>query len=82
MIDNYTENIRNIISTGLFYTFIICLCVITITVVISLVMLTVGCLLKSQTIRSKFIKVAPISIILLIFVLFIPKIYIMIIRNF
>lgn len=71
---NYIFNIENLISNILFYSFIGCLCLIVIELIISLIMLIIGCLIKSQTIRSKFLRIVPISLFFLILLLSIPKI--------
>ncbi len=72
--ENYIFNIENSISNILFYSFIGCLCLIVIELIISLIMLIIGCLIKSQTIRSKFLRIVPISLFFLILLLSIPKI--------
>lgn len=80
MINDYIYNIGNVMSNILFQCFIGGLIIITIILIISLIMLIVGCLLKSQTIRSKFMKIVPVTIFLLIIILSIPKLYIRIIN--
>lgn len=72
--ENYIFNIENSISNILFYSFIGCLCLIVIELIISLIMLIIGCLIKSQTIRNKFLRIVPISLFFLILILSIPKI--------
>lgn len=72
--ENYIFNIENSISNILFNSFIGCLCLIVIELIISLIMLIIGCLIKSQTIRSKFLRIVPISLFFLILLLSIPKI--------
>lgn len=80
MIDDYIYNINNAISNMLFYFFIVSLVCTTILIVFSLIMLIIGYKLKSQTIRAKFLRIVPIGIVLLIFILIIPELYITIVN--
>ena len=80
MIDDYIYNINNAISNMLFYFFIVSLVCTTILIVFSLIMLIIGYKLKSQTIRAKFLRIVPIEIVLLIFILIIPELYITIVN--
>lgn len=80
MIDDYIYNINNAISNMLFYFFIVSVVCTTILIVFSLIMLIIGYKLKSQTIRAKFLRIVPIGIVLLIFILIIPELYITIVN--
>lgn len=75
MANDYINNISNMISSALFYTFIGTITFLAITLIISLVVLIIGCLLKSQVIRVKFLKSSIGILITLIFVILIPVIY-------
>jgi len=75
MANDYINNISNMISSALFYTFIATITFLAITLIISLIVLIIGCLLKSQVIRVKFLKSSIGILISLIFVILIPVIY-------
>ena len=76
MIENYINNFENIVSTILFIAFKITLIVLVVLLILSLILLAVGCLIKSQKMKSKFLKVVPSLLIGNIFLLSIPIIYI------
>ena len=56
MIDNYINNFESIMSTFLFYGFKYTLFLLVIMLILSLIFLIIGCIIKSQTIKSKFLK--------------------------
>ena len=76
MFEEYMDNFNNTISSFLFATFLIILTVLSIFLIISLLLLLLGCLIKSQTLKSKFLKIVPILLFGIFFMLLIPIIYI------
>ncbi len=74
MINNYINNFRSIISTFLFYVFKYTLLLLVVILILSLIFLMIGCIIKSQTIKSKFIKIVPSLLLSLIFLLLLPYI--------
>lgn len=74
MINNYINNFRSIISTFLFYGFKYTLLLLVVILILSLIFLMIGCIIKSQTIKSKFIKIVPSLLLSLIFLLLLPYI--------
>ena len=75
MANDYINNFSNIISSALFYSFIGTIIFLASILIVSLIVLIIGCLLKSQVIRIKFIKSSIGILITLIFVILIPVIY-------
>ena len=76
MLNNYMNNFENIVSSILFISFKTILIVLVILLVISLLTLILGCLIKSQKIKSKFLKVVPTLIFGIIFILTLPFIFV------
>ncbi len=74
MINNYINNFQSIISTFLFYGFKYTLLLLVVILILSLIFLMIGCIIKSQTIKSKFIKIVPSLLLSLIFLLLLPYI--------
>ena len=74
MINNYINNFQSIISTFLFYGFKYTLLLLVVILILSLIFLMIGCIIKSQTIKSKFIKIVPGLLLSLIFLLLLPYI--------
>ena len=74
VLDNYIENINNTMSAVWFYAFITTITVLTIILIISLLCLIIGCLIKSQKIKSNFLKAAIYILLILGFILVIPYI--------
>ena len=72
MIDSYISNFENTIATILFISFKIVLIMFVSLLIFSLLVLIFGCLIKSQKIKSKFLKVVPILLASNIFLLCIP----------
>lgn len=70
MINNY----MNIVSSTLFWAFKSTLIVLVSLLILSLILLAIGCLIKSQKIKSKFLVVVPSLLIGLIFFLSTPPI--------
>lgn len=75
MIDNYISNLENMVSSIFFVGFIAILVSLASALILSLALLAVGCLIKSQKLKSKFIKVVPILIVVIIIVLALPYIF-------
>lgn len=74
MINDYINNFENIVSSTLFVVFKITLIVLVSLLILSLILLAVGCLIKSQKLKSKFLIVVPSLLIGIIFLLSIPPI--------
>lgn len=76
MLDNYINNFGNMLSTIFFASFKVIVITLTILLILSLIMLAIGCLIKSQKIKAKFLKVIPSLILGIIFVLSLPFIFV------
>ena len=72
MIDEYITNINGIGTEVLFFLFKISLILITALLIFSLIMLIIGCLIKSQKIKIRFLKSSIGNLLALIFLLLIP----------
>ena len=75
MLENYMNNFGNMMTSVLFIAFVAVLAILVVTLVISLLLLILGCIIKSQTLKSKFLKTVPILLIGIIFLLCIPLIF-------
>ena len=76
MLDNYMNNIENIVSSIFFVSFKVIIVILVIMIIISLIILAIGCLIKSQKIKSKFLIVIPSLLIGTIFFLALPYIFV------
>ena len=76
MLDSYMNNIENIVSSTLFIGFKITLIILVSLLIISLMLLAIGCLIKSQKMKSKFLIAFPSLLIGIIFFLSIPPTFI------
>lgn len=76
MLDNYINNFENIVSSILFIGFKTILIILVILLILSLLFLILGCLIKSQKIKSKFLVVVPSLIFGIIFILALPLIFV------
>lgn len=76
MINNYITNFENITSSILFVSFKVILIFITIMLINSLILLAIGCLIKSQKIKSRFLITVPTLLIIIILLLIIPIIFV------
>ena len=76
MLDNYINNLQNTVSSILFVSFKIVLIILTVLLIFSLIMLALGCLIKSQKIKSKFLITVPSILIGIIILLSLPYIYV------
>ena len=74
MLDNYMNNFENIVSSIFFVSFKVIITILAIMLIISLIMLAIGCLIKSQKIKSKFLIVIPSLLIGTIFFIALPYI--------
>ena len=72
---NYIYVYSNVVSTTLFLLYKIVLILLVISQIYSLVMLAIGCLIKSQKIKSKYIAVTPILLLGCISFIVLPYIY-------
>ena len=72
----YLNNINTYISEGLFFLFKISIYAFTVLTIISLILLLIGQLIKSQRMKDKYIKLSMSFLILLVFIFLIPIIYI------
>lgn len=76
MFENYIDNFEKIVSFTLFATFKITLIVLVSLLILSLVLLAIGCLIKSQKLKSKFLIAVPSLLIGIIILLSIPPIFV------
>ena len=72
MLDNYINNFNALFSNALFFCFKYSIIFLTLIIFISLIIFAIGCLIKSQKIKSKFLRVIPTLIVIEILVLTIP----------
>lgn len=63
MLNNYMNNFQNVVSSIFFVGFKVMLIILVILLIFSLIMLSIGCLIKSQKIKSKFLT-SSISLLL------------------
>ena len=75
MVENYMSNFENIVTEFLFMDFIIVLAILVVVLIISLLLLIFGCIIKSQTLKSKLLKSIPIFLFGIIFLLCTPVIF-------
>ena len=68
----YLDNFQNMTSDIFFIGFKVIVIILTILLIFSLIMLIIGCLIKSQKIKSKFLIVVPSLFIGLVLFLAIP----------
>ncbi|MCI8344589.1 MAG: hypothetical protein HFJ42_01170 [Clostridia bacterium] len=59
MINDYINNFENIISAIFFVGFKVILIILVSLLIFSLIMLAIGCVIKSQKIKSKFLMIVP-----------------------
>lgn len=59
MLNEYVNNFQEIVSSILFVGFKVILIILVTLLILSLIMLAIGCLIKSQKIKSKFLIVVP-----------------------
>ena len=76
MYEDYINNFGNTVSSIFFVGFKVIIIVVTILLILSLIMLAIGCLIKSQTIKSKFLIIVPSLVIGIIFLILLPYLYV------
>lgn len=74
MTNDYINNIENILSNIFFISFKGIVIILTVLLILSLILLGIGCLIKSQKIKSKFLIVVPSILLGTIFFLALPYI--------
>ena len=74
MLEDYMNNFESIVSSIFFVSFKTIIITLTILLIISLILLAIGCLIKSQKIKSKFLVVVPSILLINIFFISIPYI--------
>ena len=77
MLDNYINNFENIVSSIFFVSFKGIVILLVSLLIFSLIMLAIGCLIKSQKIKSKFLIIVPSLLLVTIFFLAIPYIFVL-----
>lgn len=80
MPNDYLNNFENIVSSIFFASFKIIVIILTVLLIFSLLMLAIGCLIKSQKIKSKFLIAVPSLILISVLFLSIPY-FIVYIKN-
>lgn len=73
---DYISNFENVVSSIFFVSFKIIVVILAILLMLSLIMLAIGCLIKSQKIKSKFLVVVPSLVLGNIFFLALPYIFV------
>lgn len=72
MIDNYINNFNALFSNALFFCFKYAVVLLTSILLLSLIVFAIGCLIKSQKIKSKFLVTIPTLIVGEILLLALP----------
>ena len=72
MLNDYMNNFNNIVSNILFVGFKVILIILVGLLIFSLILLAIGCVIKSQKIKSKFLILVPGLLVSIIFLLAIP----------
>ena len=75
MLDSYMNNLESIISSIFFMSFKILVITLVSLLIISLILLAIGCLIKSQKIKSKLLGIVPKLLIITIFIIILPYIF-------
>lgn len=70
--DNYINNFETTVSNIFFVSFKVMAIFLTILTILSLIMLAIGCLIKSQKMKSKFLIAVPSLILISLLFLSIP----------
>ena len=74
MQEYYLKNFQELVSSIIFVGFKVILTINIFLLIISLIILIIGCLIKSQKIKSKFLKIVPKLFLSNTFILIIPYI--------
>ncbi len=72
MLNDYMNNFNNIVSNILFVGFKVILIILVGLLIFSLILLAIGCVIKSQKIKSKFLILVPGLLVSIIFLLALP----------
>ena len=70
------NNFNNVISSIFYIGFKLVLIILTISLIVSLLLLILGCIIKSQKLKSNFLKAVPLLMIGIFFILLLPVIYV------
>ena len=81
MFNNYINGFSIFLSNALFFCFKYIIIFLVVLLIFSLVLLAIGCLIKSQNLKSKFLIAVPTLIGIIIIILGLPYIYLYI-KNF
>ncbi len=76
MLDDYINNFENVVSSIFFVSFKIIVIVLIGLLILSLIFLAIGCLIKSQKIKSKFLIAVPSLLLINIIFITIPYIFV------
>ncbi len=76
MLGNYIDNMKNMRSSIFFVSFKVIVIILAMLLVFSLIMLAIGCLIKSQKLKSKFLIAVPSLILGSVFFLSLPYIFV------
>lgn len=76
MLDDYINNFENVVSFIFFLSFKIIVIVLMGLLILSLIFLAIGCLIKSQKIKSKFLIAVPSLLLINIIFITIPYIFV------
>ena len=76
MLDDYINNFENVVSSIFFVSFKIIVIVLMGLLILSLIFLAIGCLIKSQKIKSKFLIAVPSLLLINIIFITIPYIFV------
>lgn len=80
MLDDYINNFEKIVSSIFFVGFKVIAIILIVLLILSLILIAIGCLIKSQKIKSKFLKVTPCLLLGNIFFLMLPY-FILYVKN-
>ena len=76
MTNYYIDNFENIVSSIFFVSFKVIAILLIILLILSLILLAIGCLIKSQKIKSKFLMTVPLLLLVNIFFLALPLLFV------
>jgi len=76
MLEDYINNFNVFFINTLFFCFKYAVIIFVILLILSLILLTVGLLIQSQKIKSKFLIVVPSLLATIIFILALPYIFV------
>lgn len=76
MLDNYINNWGNIVPNILFICFKSILIILVSILILSLILLAIGCLIKSQKMKTNFLVIVPSLLLIITFLLLLPFIFV------